>query len=401
VTATLFTDNPWIDARRFGVSGDGSTDQTTALQAAIDYAQTKVVGNLYGAPVLMLPPGKIVVSSTILWKSCALQGSQPNNGTRIAWNGTVGGTMIQKWSTNHAGNASWCSMSNVHLTSGTTEPGTFIDYTASPLIDFGNRLTNVSVNGCTSDAIKLGNWINCHWEHLRFDLVGGYAIRLTPPTQNLSSFRLDGFTYDHSRVSGPGSGVFLIDNTAASGNLGTLHLSNARIEVNAAWAAAGAAGSGGATRAIIAVRSSGATAPRSIGLSLQNVTYADATGMADDVLVFADDASAVQVSLHWWNVRTSSLSNTFGGNYNPSTLLTAPSTQDLSTYGSIANTANGTSLGGIGTGGRGARIYSGSATPEAVVTAPIGSIYLRTDGGAATCLYVKESGVSNTGWVAK
>jgi hypothetical protein len=36
-----------------------------------------------------------------------------------------------------------------------------------------------------------------------------------------------------------------------------------------------------------------------------------------------------------------------------------------------------------------------------VVTAGIGSIYSRTDGGANTSLYVKESGSGNTGWVAK
>jgi len=43
----------------------------------------------------------------------------------------------------------------------------------------------------------------------------------------------------------------------------------------------------------------------------------------------------------------------------------------------------------------------GSGTPEAVVTAPVGAFYSRTDGGAGTSFYVKESGVGNTGWVAK
>ena len=44
---------------------------------------------------------------------------------------------------------------------------------------------------------------------------------------------------------------------------------------------------------------------------------------------------------------------------------------------------------------------SGSGSPESVVTAPVGSLYTRTDGGAATTLYVKESGTGSTGWVAK
>ena len=43
----------------------------------------------------------------------------------------------------------------------------------------------------------------------------------------------------------------------------------------------------------------------------------------------------------------------------------------------------------------------GSGTPEAAVTAPVGTTYHRTDGGAGTSLYVKESGTGNTGWVGK
>lgn len=43
----------------------------------------------------------------------------------------------------------------------------------------------------------------------------------------------------------------------------------------------------------------------------------------------------------------------------------------------------------------------GSGSPESVITAPIGAIYHRTDGGAGTSVYVKESGTGNTGWVAK
>jgi len=47
------------------------------------------------------------------------------------------------------------------------------------------------------------------------------------------------------------------------------------------------------------------------------------------------------------------------------------------------------------------QIVSGSGTPEGAVTASVGTVYLRTDGGAGTTLYVKESGVGNTGWVSK
>lgn len=44
--------------------------------------------------------------------------------------------------------------------------------------------------------------------------------------------------------------------------------------------------------------------------------------------------------------------------------------------------------------------YYGSGSPEGVVTADISSTWRRTDGGASTTFYVKESGSGNTGWVA-
>lgn len=42
---------------------------------------------------------------------------------------------------------------------------------------------------------------------------------------------------------------------------------------------------------------------------------------------------------------------------------------------------------------------AGSGSPESAVTAAVGSVYRRTDGGTATTLYLKESGSGNTGWV--
>jgi hypothetical protein len=47
------------------------------------------------------------------------------------------------------------------------------------------------------------------------------------------------------------------------------------------------------------------------------------------------------------------------------------------------------------------RWYQGTGTPEGVVTATVGSLFSRTDGGATTTLYVKTSGTGNTGWTAK
>lgn len=61
----------------------------------------------------------------------------------------------------------------------------------------------------------------------------------------------------------------------------------------------------------------------------------------------------------------------------------------------------------IGTAGKGIDFSggvlwrTGTGSPEGVVTASVGSMYTNVAGGAGTTLYVKESGVGNTGWVAK
>ena len=47
-------------------------------------------------------------------------------------------------------------------------------------------------------------------------------------------------------------------------------------------------------------------------------------------------------------------------------------------------------------------ILSGRGTPNDVVSAPVGSLYMNIDGGAGTTLYVKEEGnTSSLGWVPK
>ncbi len=47
-------------------------------------------------------------------------------------------------------------------------------------------------------------------------------------------------------------------------------------------------------------------------------------------------------------------------------------------------------------------IHRGEGSPEGVVVAPRGHLYLRSDGGAGTTLYVKEANdTTAVGWAAK
>lgn len=46
------------------------------------------------------------------------------------------------------------------------------------------------------------------------------------------------------------------------------------------------------------------------------------------------------------------------------------------------------------------RVFTCIGTPEGQITASVGSLAMRSDGGSGTSVYAKESGSGNTGWVA-
>lgn len=58
--------------------------------------------------------------------------------------------------------------------------------------------------------------------------------------------------------------------------------------------------------------------------------------------------------------------------------------------------------GTVSISGTTATVRAGTGSPESVVAAAVGSIYLQTDGGTGSTLWVKEGGgAGNTGWAAK
>ena len=70
--------------------------------------------------------------------------------------------------------------------------------------------------------------------------------------------------------------------------------------------------------------------------------------------------------------------------------------------GGVTNVMSGLTGGVWRLSGGNTEQWAGFGSPLNVITAPIGSVYQRIDGGANTSLYVKESGNgASTGWVAK
>ena len=62
----------------YGAVGDGVTDDTAAIQAALSDGRNDAAGNYYGLPkALYFPPGKYMVSNTLSWNGCCvtLQGA--------------------------------------------------------------------------------------------------------------------------------------------------------------------------------------------------------------------------------------------------------------------------------------------------------------------------------------
>lgn len=91
-------------------------------------------------------------------------------------------------------------------------------------------------------------------------------------------------------------------------------------------------------------------------------------------------------------IRSASLD--IGGTMRPITDLGSP-------IGQVARRYSNGYIQSIRPGAGGVIWTSGTGTPEGTVAAPVGSMFTRTDGGANTTLYIKETGTGNTGWVAK
>ena len=73
----------------------------------------------------------------------------------------------------------------------------------------------------------------------------------------------------------------------------------------------------------------------------------------------------------------------------------------LADFEAIKGPVSGALKSGVAIGSAGITLTVCTGTPEAAVTAPVGSLALRTDGSTSTTLYVKTSGTGNTGWTAK
>jgi hypothetical protein len=414
-------------ATDFGARFNDSTDDTAAIQAAINAANAHTVNGFFGG-VVLLPSGIAHITSTITLRAGAYLISESRNprGCIIEWDGAAGGTMFSDPSTGETG----LLLDGITFRAGTTTPDIQLDL---PSADWHLQIRNCHFEGANVAAIYAPHgWINFHIRDARFDGINGYAIHLIPdPTQDGSCFTLDKFTYDNAGTTAA-SGILLIENTVSNAsNIGVVEIANARIEINSRLT----------DPAGLITINSPAVSPnvRIAQASLRNIFYVNAGGGSNDALFWSNRSgggivdAAVFVIQNLSYEKLSAVTHGFyvedyvalpDSGYIPFMCQGAgriiPLVEDALRFqshnssqncmvgysGSEANArwkfdADGTLTRGPGGGTAPVTLFlRGMGSPEGSITAGAGSLYQREDGRAGTSLYVKETSSGNTGWKA-
>lgn len=127
-----------------------------------------------------------------------------------------------------------------------------------------------------------------------------------------------------------------------------------------------------------------------VGNSGYYLKTADANNMAA-IFGYSDTGTT-----HAWKIAFDAINLQIGANANVPVEIVSNNVR-----AALFSPTAATFAGAVSVSGTAATWTSGTGSPESVKTAPVGSLYTRTDGGASTTLYVKESGAGNTGWIAK
>lgn len=448
-----------ISVRSFGAKGDGSTDDTTAIQAAIDYAAT--VGGK-----VKVPNGDYQVS---LQASTVALDTFTSIGCAIllpSWVDIEGEGLGASSSTPTGAKITLKNSQNCHV---------LANFTAAPGGVSGCQLRNLNINGNRANNLTAGSGIflpsvfsNTTLTDVKIGQTREHGIMVFASSGPIW------FTNVFAGATGK-NGVFIDGATTNNVNLLNLQVDNAGI--NGTGEAGLHIDSGSIQDSNFNIfnykfeclRSSDPNAS-TLGIKLNNlngsqVLIAGSSGKSDvaatNFIEIAGSATGNEPRMCFSGITTSSnFTNIYNDTINTKTI--AYSTSGLSFFANFdirdilkirGKTTNGicalstsagtgrltvNKLSDGGTGGNvdffqgtdvikanidgngtywagsgllelggsdettpDAIILTGNGSPEGVVTANVGSIYMRLNGGAGTSMYVKESGTGNTGWVAK
>jgi hypothetical protein len=423
----------WENVKSYGALGDGATDDTTAIQAALTAAGagSSVRKRVYFPKgVYFLAEGSTLTVPTLV----TISGSgkhQTNISTKnaYAWTLSADDVRIEHMSTTlRSGSTTGGAIKVVDASgvyvyrvqgqglSGVTEPvfhinggiGVFLDLIQASASATGvkfdtgtsfnnyNFLRGATITSCTKGVHIAGGtsqWIegcdieSCTSYAIHIDTTNGTVIRDSWLEQNgdhnilianSNSCHITGNAF-HAQSGATGNHITITRSLSAQRDAHYIH--------GNVFQATGAAG----VRVVL-------------GSNVEDTVLAFNRGISSDFLT----DSGTRTVLMQPDTNGTDVSWRMPGPIQmaESTAPATPAANRIALY--LADNGSGTSLvakyedGTTTTVARkGMNILSGTGSPENVYSAAVGSLFLRTDGSGSTTLYVKESGSGNTGWVAK
>lgn len=247
--------NPPINVKWFGAKGDGVTDDTVAINAALAGAAPS--GTLH------FPIGRYIVTSTItLLGGLQIEGEgtlnstqqTANIGTQLAWGGAAGGTVVLIGGLPTTTRTQGLTVKNLSVSgSGTASYGIQIGTTFGNGSAAGCKLENVWARGCTIAGIRAMSaedfdFINCNASYntaagaigLLFDDTGANTIcRVIGGDYNSNTgagihvrYLDSGLFLGNVIQANTGGGIVLQPSSAASRNIRDLNFINTWLELN-------------------------------------------------------------------------------------------------------------------------------------------------------------------------
>jgi len=381
-TSTMFMDSNEYNVMMYGAAGDGDTDDTAEIQAAIDAADAA------GGGIVLFPNGHYIVSSSLVIDDHGIRLIGSGMGERDDGTGTVIEFKMATPGDNgieFSGSASlWnCEISNMRLMNASSvdapkymvlfngcrnaladriyayfdhslqDSSAAICYDATAYSSVGNILSNSylyvrGTNDAASDVTTFGVYSKCSNGSLynnnnRFNdlVIGGGS------TESAVGVCLRGTSYDE----GSNNSAHVLNNVRIDSEYGAYF--------------------------------------GSASVSVSNL-YLDSTSSADTLLWTG--ANARDLKFVGGNIDGAArINGGIAAGRQPVFVSMFPGSHGVTDMVKVSSDSMVVGA---------ARIYSGSRTPEGVIAAPLGSLYLRT-GDTDSLMWVKGTDSSNAGWVLK
>lgn len=227
-----------VNVKEFGAIGDGVTDDTAAINAAIaaiaSWGRAGYIGTLY------FPRGDYLTGAiSHPWHSLRLRGDGGSASRIVHKDGEAaalitisGGTAGPPYSA-----AAWGGASGISFVAG--DSTTYLIYVEGQ-IDNNTVWDDLSFVGKTSNASMVAafsarDYLNMHWRKVRWDYIRGWGVEFRDATKfGFGYLAFRDVTYDATVGMTGCKGFLKIDNSGSNVSKGPVVIDGFRLEVNSA-----------------------------------------------------------------------------------------------------------------------------------------------------------------------